>query len=159
MSYLADLQKRLSDGITEDDVKSARDFLKAHEHRKETFPCGCHGERTATEVIAALDAREEHWEEYVVSVLCGIAVSKEIQSSYESTQSMVERFELLLDLTRDYVTAVVKETTSPLMEEQLGAHFAIESALFREKLRRMELELEMHRRTSLPTAKVDTTVH
>lgn len=152
MNYLADLQKRLSDGVSEADIAATISFLKENNKKLMTFPCGCHGDRTPEEVIHALESKEDHWEDYVVSILSGIAVTEVIKQSYASKQPMSERLEALLDLTRDFVTAVVKETTEPLFIEQLAAHFSIESSLFREKLVQMEADLEKYR-ASAPSVK------
>ena len=142
MNYLADLQKRLSDGVSETDIADTISFLKENAKKVLTFPCECHGDRTPEQVIQALEGKEDHWEDYVVSILSGIAVTEVIKQSYASKQPMSERLEDLLDLTRDFVTAVVKKTTEPLFIEQLAAHFSIESSLFRERLIQMEAELD-----------------
>lgn len=154
MDYLDEMQERLENGVQQKDIDEAVHLLNKHRDKLDTFPCECHGDLTADEVIACINSRGDHWEEYVVSVLCGVAVSEEIAKSYASEVPLSQRLEGLLDLTRDFVIATNREDSTPLLAEQLGAHFCIESAIFRERLIKMEHELETYRRLSGTTKTV-----
>lgn len=147
MDYLDELQTRLENGISQEDIDKAIELIGKHRKLLDSFPCECHGDMGPDDVIKAIKEKGDHWEEYVISVICGVAVSEEIAKSYASTAKLSDRLEDLLDLTRDFVSAVVREDATPLLAEQLGAHFCVESALFKERLIKLEQEVEKLRKS------------